>query len=130
MKREDATFHHCPVPFPTTEWRCKVKRVVDGDTVVVTLDRGFFQDDTIDIRYSDIDTWERYSGTPEERQKGYRAHMDHMVLVEGKWGLLTTTMDRDKYGRILGSLRVYDDATDKLINVAEYLRERGHEKAP
>lgn len=133
MRQGDATFNDCPFPFPTATWRCRVIRAVDGDTVVVKVDRGFFEDSTLEIRYYDIDTWERWHGSAEHRARGSNAWLDHAELVEGRWGLLHTRMDGDKYGRILGRLEVWREGTDgegRLELVSDWLRALGHEKQP
>jgi endonuclease YncB( thermonuclease family) len=118
----------CPLPCPTTQWRCRVKRVIDVDTVVVQLDRGFWDASTKEIRFS-VDGVERFSGTPEERARGKEAWEWLTSVAQGRWAYLYTSMATEKYGRILGDLHVLlDDGT--RMAVTDEIRALGFEKAP
>lgn len=128
MKKEDATFYHCPYRFPSDWWRAEVIRVVDGDTAVLRIDRGFFDDSIIEIRFDSIDTWERFSRDPEERRKGKLAWEATKHLIEGDWCLLQTSMDPDKYGRIIGDIWFIPEGQADVVNLSDVLRELGHEK--
>lgn len=128
MRRDDATFHACPLPFPTRQWRCRVKRVIDVDTVVVLLDRGFWDEATVQIRFT-VDGVERFSGTPEERARGKAAWEWLTSVAQGRWAYLYTTMDTGKYGRILADLHVLlDDGA--MLDVTGEVRALGWEKSP
>ena len=81
-----------------------VNRVVDGDTVDVTLDLGFSLYLKQRVRILGIDTPELRSRDPEEKISAQVAK----AFAE-QWfseGVLTiTTYKDDKYGRILGDFR-------------------------
>ncbi len=125
MRKDDATFHGCPIPFPTTKWRCKVKRAVDGDTVVLLVDRGNFDDSTWELRAKSYNAPERYSGSVEEKEQGRIWWEVLKKEITGRWALLTTFMDREKYGRILGDLAVYDESGGVLVDIRVILRNAG-----
>jgi endonuclease YncB( thermonuclease family) len=83
------------------------ERVVDGDSIVLTIDAGF---DVLlskqSVRLYGIDTAEARGGTPELKALGLLAkdYVTQMV-PEGSELLIRTHMDRKgKFGRILGEL--------------------------
>jgi micrococcal nuclease len=103
-----------PAPAPPEETaKAKVVRVVDGDTIEVTLDGG-----AEDVRYIGVDTPE--SVTPGEPIEcfGRRAGAFNERLVGGKKVRLSFDEElRDRYGRLLAYVRV----GGRLVN-AELLR--------
>lgn len=128
MKASLWHFSSCPLPFPSTTWRARLVDAADGDTVVLEVDRGWFSLDLMEIRFSDIDTWERRSGTESERLLG-RAAWEYVVAhCVGRWCYLHTEMDTEKYGRILGTIE-YLAVDGSRRYLSGELRERGFEKA-
>ena len=125
MRKSDADFFGCPIPFPTTRWRCKIHRAVDGDTLVLKTDEGRFKTITEEIRIQSYNAPERYSGTIEEKAQGRIWWELVQRMCAGKWGLLHTYMDKEKYGRILGDLAVYDDQKNHLIDLKVILMDAG-----
>jgi micrococcal nuclease len=100
-----------PAPPPTT--RAEVERVVDGDTIEVSIDGV-----TEDVRYIGIDTPE--SVTPGEPVEcfGPRASAFNRRLVAGRTVTLRFDRERrDDYGRLLA----YVYAGSRLVN-AELVR--------
>lgn len=86
------------------EYRCKLERIIDGDTVDVTVDLGFKVYHKMRIRLAGIDT-------PERGQAGYQEAIDYvkewfdMALNEA---LVSTQKDKaDSFGRYLGTF--YED---------------------
>jgi len=83
------------------------ERVVDGDSIILTIDVGF---DILlskqSVRLYGIDTSETRGGTPELKALGILAknYVKHMV-PEGSELLIRTHLDgRGKFGRILAEL--------------------------
>jgi endonuclease YncB( thermonuclease family) len=129
MKAANWYFHACPVPFPTTRWRCRVVDTADGDTATLWLDLGWFRLEMMEVRLSDIDTYERHSGTVLQRELGRQAWAFFLAHAGGRWAMLTTRMDTEKYGRILGTVDyLADDGT--LHRISTELRAAGYEKQP
>ena len=89
------------------EYRCKIKKVVDGDTVDVDIDLGF---DVIltdqRIRLYGIDTPESRTRDKVEKRFGL-ASKEFLKGMLGKTSTLKTHKDaKGKFGRILGEFLV------------------------
>jgi micrococcal nuclease len=111
------------------EYRCKVIRVIDGDTVDVDIDLGF---DIIikgeRVRIMGIDTPESRTRDKVEKKFGLASKARLKELIGGKSGpILKTQINRKgedmrgKFGRILG-----DFVTDDGRLVTDILVEEGH----
>jgi micrococcal nuclease len=106
------------------EYNCRVRRVVDGDTVDVDIDLGF---DIIlsnqRIRLYGIDTPE--SRTRDKTEKIYGKLATKYVenyLVKGEKAVLKTRLDKTgKFGRILGEFIVYDKSEDRYQSMNEMM---------
>ena len=86
------------------EYSATIRRVVDGDTVDVTLDLGFDILYNSRIRLHGIDTPESRTRDLEEKKYGLaaKAFVEDYLPV-GSIRTLTTVKDKaGKYGRILG----------------------------
>lgn len=94
-------------------------RVVDGDTVEVTLDLGYKLYHKTKIRLEKIDAPELHSSNPEEREaaKNVSKILNDMLALSMTSGALyfdcTEYDSDDRYGRILGNL--YDTYTKRSI---------------
>jgi len=104
------------------EYRCKIKRVVDGDTVDIDIDLGF---DVVlanqRIRLYGIDTPESRTRDKVEKIYGLIAK-DFLKTMLGKEGTLKTHKDaKGKFGRILGEFIVYDAETDRYCSVNQLM---------
>lgn len=87
------------------EYRAKVTRVVDGDTVDVDIDLGFLIYYHSRIRLADIDAPETRTRDLEEKARGIIAKGRLKALVFRKRIVLRTLKHgRGKFGRILGTL--------------------------
>ena len=104
-----------PEYFPFEYQNVMVDRVVDGDTVALTVDVGFgfrYQDN---FRLIGIDT-------PERGQPGFREATEFTelwLMKHAATGLELHSVKRDKYGRGLAtirSLRTGDILNDDLIS--------------
>jgi|TARA_B100001094_G_scaffold327763_1_gene386686 micrococcal nuclease len=111
------------------EYRCKVIKVIDGDTVDVDIDLGF---DIIikgeRVRIMGIDTPESRTRDKVEKKFGLASKARLKELIGGRSGpILKTQINRKgedmrgKFGRILG-----DFVTDDGRLVTDILVEEGH----
>ena len=111
------------------EYRCKVIKVIDGDTVDVDIDLGFdimLRDER--VRIMGIDTPESRTRDKVEKKFGMASKARLKELIGGKSGpILKTQINkkgedmRGKFGRILG-----DFVTDDGRMVTDILVEEGH----
>ena len=97
------------------EYRCKIDRVVDGDTVDVDIDLGFgiwLRKER--VRLYGIDTPESRTRDLEEKKYGLAAKLfvQDLLPVSSMQTLRTRKDDKGKFGRILGEFVVYDITTD------------------
>lgn len=103
------------------EYRCILEKIVDGDTIDVTIDLGFhifIHNER--IRLYGINTPELRSKFPDERQKA-RDAMSRLTELLPKEFVIRTILDkRGKYGRVLGTLIVEN------VNINEQLVTEGH----
>jgi len=104
------------------EYKCKVRKVVDGDTVDVDIDLGFgvwYLDQR--VRLYGIDTPE--SRTRDKVEKIYgKAAGRFLKTMLGKECTMRTHKDaKGKFGRILGEFIVYDIETDAWVTVNQLM---------
>jgi len=109
------------------EYRCKVVKIIDGDTVDVDIDLGFgvwLKKER--IRMFGIDTPESRTRDLEEKKYGNAAKEFITDMLDDEGGIvLKTRKDKEgKYGRILGELWRTTDFADKSIN--DYMIEKHH----
>ena len=104
------------------EYKAIIRRVVDGDTVDVTLDLGFNILYNSRIRLLGINTPESRTRDLEEKKRGLAAKERVKELCPvGSTIMVETVKDcRCKFGRILGVLWAND------VSVNELLVEEGH----
>ena len=104
------------------EYKCKILRVVDGDTVDVDIDLGFgIWMHKERVRLLGIDTPESRTRDKEEKRFGLLSKQfvkDHYPV--GSTAILRTHKDKTgKFGRILGEL-VWENTTINKIMVDEH----------
>ena len=109
------------------EYKCKVVKIIDGDTVDVDIDLGFgvwLKKER--IRMFGIDTPESRTRDLDEKKYGLMAKEFITKLLDDEGGIvLKTRKDAEgKYGRILGELWRTTDFADKSIN--DYMIEKHH----
>ena len=109
------------------EYRCKVVKVIDGDTVDVDIDLGFgvwLHKER--VRMFGIDTPESRTRDLEEKKYGLAAKAYVEKFLDDEWLMLKTeTYDAEgKFGSILGSLYRTTNYADQSI--IEYLIEKYH----
>jgi len=107
------------------KYRCKLKKVVDGDTVDIDIDLGFevwLKNQR--VRLYGVDTPESRTRDKEEKKYGLAAKQFVENFLDDKWLILQTeTYDAaGKFGRILGSLYRTTNYADQSLN--EYLIEK------
>ena len=114
------------------EYRCKVLKIVDGDTVDVDIDLGFgvwLKDER--VRMMGIDTPESRTSDEVEKLFGLAAKNKLKELL-GKSPVLKTQVNKDgedmkgKFGRILGDFDVYDAEKDAWRPATDVLIETGN----
>jgi len=103
------------------EYRCKVVRVIDGDTVVVDIDLGFgieMRNQTIRLR--GVDTPEVRTRDDIEKMYGNIAkdYVEHMLLSQEEtdgYVVLKSYSFSGKYGRTLGDFIVGGSSLASMI---------------
>ena len=103
------------------EYKCKILRVIDGDTADVDIDLGFgVWLRKHRIRFAGIDTPESRTRDLVEKKYGIAAKAYvQAYLPDGSDQTLVTVKDaKGKYGRILGKFWVFDSKTDawRMLN--------------
>ena len=114
---------------PDYTYRIKeVVRVIDGDTVDVMIDLGFYLTARKRIRYLNIDTYEIRGGTAETKALGKAAKarlIELLATPDAKVYIKTEMDDTGKYGRLLGKLYVIRNADGFIIDINHVLLEEG-----
>lgn len=119
------------------EYKCKINRVVDGDTVDVDIDLGFgivLTDER--VRVMGIDTPESRTSDKIEKVFGIAAKERLKELI-GKKSILKTEINKNgedmkgKFGRVLGDFVAPDGrmCTDILIDEGHAVPYHGQSKA-
>tara|TARA_B100000214_G_scaffold360947_1_gene323848 strand:- start:312 stop:722 length:411 start_codon:yes stop_codon:yes gene_type:complete len=109
------------------EYRCKVVKIIDGDTVDVDIDLGFgIWLHKERIRMYGIDTPESRTRDLEEKKYGLAAKQFLTNMLDDEGGIILKTLKdaEGKFGRILGELWRTTNYADKSIN--QYLIEKHH----
>tara|TARA_R100001082_G_scaffold14865_2_gene7609 strand:- start:15039 stop:15467 length:429 start_codon:yes stop_codon:yes gene_type:complete len=100
------------------EYSCTVERVVDGDTVDVTLDLGFDILHKCRVRLYGIDTPESRTRNKDEKVRGKMAGAFLKEAIEDGEKVVIQTKLKDskgKYGRVLGDIVVDDVNINQLM---------------
>ena len=106
------------------EYKIKLVRVIDGDTVDVDIDLGFgVWMRKQRIRLYGIDTPESRTRDLEEKKYGLLAkRFVEGFLAKGSTAVLVTEKDsKGKFGRILGKFQVFDGKTDRSTFLHEIM---------
>ena len=106
------------------EYKCVIKRVVDGDTVDIDIDLGFdmwLMNQR--IRLAGIDTPESRTRDLEEKKYGTFAKIYVQNLIpENSESVIVTRKDgKGKFGRILGDFKVYDPIEQRESMLVEMM---------
>ena len=110
-------------------YKAKLVRVVDGDTVDALIDVGFDIWFKKRIRFKGIDTWESRTRNLEEKALGLKAKARTKELLEkvsSKPGYFRIkSYGLGKYGRVLADVFIMDK-DGKQWNINETLISEGH----
>ena len=96
----------------------EVNKVVDGDTIDITIDLGFSLTTKQRVRLNGIDTPESLTKDAYEKKFGLEAKQYIADWIASKKTIVIRTEKDDKYGRILGVLFGDDEKeslNDKMI---------------
>jgi len=113
------------------EYKCKVKRVVDGDTMDVILDLGFDVHHAVRVRLAGIDTPESRTRDKDEKARGKLSKAFLKESIKGKKIVLKTKIKdaKGKFGRVIaevwaefekGSLRNVNELMIKECYAVKY----------
>ena len=113
------------------EYKCKVKRVVDGDTMDVILDLGFDVHHAVRVRLAGIDTPESRTRDLDEKARGKLSKAFLKESIKGKKIVLKTKIkdSKGKFGRVIaevwaefekGSLRNINELMIKECYAVKY----------
>ena len=88
------------------EYKCKVKRVVDGDTMDVVLDLGFDILHACRVRLAGIDTPESRTRDLDEKARGKLSKAYLKETIKGKKIVLKTKIKdaKGKFGRVIAEV--------------------------
>jgi|TARA_E500000178_G_C17019023_1_gene754510 micrococcal nuclease len=89
------------------EYSCTVERIVDGDTIDVTLDLGFSVSYSSRVRLYGIDTPESRTRNKDEKARGKlaSAFLSKAIEIADQVVIRTELKDsRGKFGRVLGTV--------------------------
>ena len=98
------------------EYNCKVKRVVDGDTVDVVIDLGFDIHFATRVRLYGMDTPESRTRNNDEKVRGLMSKDFLKEWMEKDDVIIRTRKDKKgKFGRVLGEMLVLGENVNKLM---------------
>lgn len=94
-----------------------IDRIVDGDTIDISIDLGFDLTKKERVRLAGIDTPEKRTKNQKEKEMGYQAtEFLEMHLMEAT--KLTVRTEKDgKFGRMLGWLYKTDEDTTSINQI-------------
>ena len=116
------------------QYKAKLIRVVDGDTVDAMIDCGFSTFKKERIRLYGIDTPECRTRDKEEKARGLaaKARLEELIAEGDNEFIIETSIDKKgKYGRLLGVLYKYPEDASPFSAVGSYndkLIVEGHAK--
>ena len=111
------------------EYKCKIIKVIDGDTADVDIDLGFgVWMKKQRIRFAGIDTPESRTRDLVEKKYGLaaKAFVEAHLPVGSIRTLTTVKYERGKFGRILGKFKAYDEYTDAWVNLNQLMIIKHH----
>ena len=111
------------------EYRCELIRVIDGDTIDVSIDLGFkvwLKKER--VRLLGIDTPESRTRNLAEKELGLASKRRLKELLPKKFTIITHKDAKGKFGRILGE-PIVDHPDHGKINVCDRMIEEGHARS-
>ena len=113
-------------PFLTEVWRAQPTYVVDGDSVHLFVDTGFYGYKLLKFRFLDIDTAELRGGTDESKALAQEAKAMVQELLDcfektwkvdlKYWPIRIETAKADSFGRWLARLFFLRDGKEVSVN--------------
>jgi micrococcal nuclease len=101
-------------------YAAKLERVIDGDTLILTIDLGFHIYMQEHVRLFGVNTPEIYGPGSSEAGKDAHAYTEQWLAKAGPLCIVSRRYDaREKYGRVLAEVYREGDPTslnDALIN--------------
>ena len=110
------------------EYYCKIERVVDGDTVDVSVDLGFDIHHKARVRMMGIDTPEKRTKNKAEKALGMASTARLKELLKGKQVKIECSKEKGKFGRVLAIVWTVDKEGQE-IDINSQLIEEGHARA-
>ena len=106
------------------EYKAKLLRVIDGDTIDCVIDLGFDVRLKERVRLKGIDTPEVRTRDLEEKAKGLAAkeRVQKAFQYSNDFTIITELDKKGKYGRILGTIML----PDRKISLNQMLLDEGH----
>ena len=96
------------------EYRLKLIKIIDGDTVDGMIDLGFDVWIKRRIRLNRIDTPETRTKDLEEKERGIIAK-ERLTEILNEKEIIIISHGRDKYGRCLGELMVEGNSVNQML---------------
>ncbi len=99
------------------DYRCRITRIIDGDSLETVIDVGFYITTTHRVRLLGVDAPELFSGPPETRAKGQAAKTWTTDWVNAHtppgwaWPFRIRTAKADSFGRWLADVTALDDGS-------------------
>lgn len=98
------------------EYQAVVNRVIDGDTIEVSIDLGFYIRWITPVRLYGINAAETNSTDPAERAMAVLAKKWLTKQVDGKKVRLQSVKPKDKYGRYLAEVWLTSGMQTRSVN--------------
>lgn len=106
------------------EYKCKLERVIDGNTIEAEIDLGFNVLVKQRIRLFGIETPTIQTNDPETKEKGQQARTRLIELLPKEFICNTVLNKRGKFGRTLGYVYV-EQADGSRVCINDVLVEEG-----
>ena len=108
------------------EYKAKLLRVIDGDTIDCIIDLGFNVRLKERVRFKGIDTPEIRTRDLEEKERGLSAkeRVQEAFKYSDEFTIITEIDKKGKYGRILGTIML----PDRKVSLNQMLLDEGHAK--
>jgi len=100
------------------QYKAKIVRWIDGDTVLVDVDLGFFCTRRERLRLARISAHELNSETlyKRRRARSARFHAEKLCPVDSTVVIKTSKSDRDRYARYIAEINFQDkNISDELL---------------
>ena len=108
------------------QYKVKLDRIIDGDTVDCYIDLGFDIQTKKRIRFAGINTPESRTRDLEEKKRGLAAKARLKEILEEASEIHLDSQCLGKYGRVLGQLHICSESSPTIVNVNELLIKEGH----